>query len=1032
MGQAVFTSNGTWVCPNGVTLARIECYGQAGVGQTGGASAGGTGGGGGAYARKNSLAVTPGHSYTVTCSSPATGTSFSTTGTVSADYGRSGVAGGAGGSTLSCIGDVIFGGGNGGTGAAGGGGGGGSSGDAAGAGNNGTNATAGGPGTGGAQVGNGGAGGNGGGISAAGSPGQTPGGGGGGGGKGTPANDPGGAAGLGKVVISWSSPQPVAMSTWIEDERTNVDGFVLQNMGAIFPGSGTQHPVVMPPKLVIGDPGTEAHADGFVYMTHGALGTAARHQFYPPVIYAHGDEYNADALVTLPPRGAGTGGRQPPPIIPPMVELGDDFSEDGHIFWGTPQERGAGTGGRQPPPIRPPLVTLGDQTNDEATFAWASEWGRGAGIGGRPKPYAVPTIFVLGDTTNLDGQVSWATPAGRGAGTGGRQPPPIITVIIKTGEDLDGPPAGESLLMQGPGFHRIFVMPPPAPTFTMGDQTDDPAVVYQTVAPPFYHHKFGSVAAVVSIGDDTDVPGSASVLHAQAFRQIVPPPLMPPSIKTFFDVWDVTGFDGQAMFVHGGALKPGLARPKIIATQITVGDQTSFEGEWHSLRAPPLWVPNRKMIVSVGDDMNVDASLSFPGLFSLRTTATYSQQILPLVNQSIVGDQYNDDAVVIAPGRGVPLLPPVRHPHLPPWPVVTVGEDMGLPEFVQQSKGAPVHLVRPIAPLVSIGDQTSFDGSSSILDAQPLFHPLPGGGKPAILAAGDLHTDLGLPGVWQGTVVMASVAHPFHTVAPRVPGITLGDETQTDAMLGLVRGGSPVHQVLYWNQRSNGVGDSYSVEGSAVIPLSGQPKRQPVPHIEPIVILGDETSYDGQASVLHATPRAYTTPKPPAYYLGDQTDVPGSSLVIGAKSQPVLPGAVHQQIVVGDQTSYDGIVTGSPTMGFAAKPWHAPPLQAVKIHVTEGHVVDSGGFAEIVTHGPVRVHLAYPVTIYSTHADDMAMSAGGSLYHLNAQFVHVQIVRNTKDIPPIGQPEAVWIVPTRQRTFQTTLRQLWWQETVSM
>lgn len=148
-----FTASGSWVAPAGVTSVTIEAWGGGGGG--GGASTdSGGGGGGGAYSKKNTFAVTPGNSYTVTVGAGGAGVIdadgvaggdswFNSTATVLAKGGGPGraaisSAGGAGGSTASGVGDVLFAGGNG---AAGGsvgtasGGGGGGAGNAAAGGN---------------------------------------------------------------------------------------------------------------------------------------------------------------------------------------------------------------------------------------------------------------------------------------------------------------------------------------------------------------------------------------------------------------------------------------------------------------------------------------------------------------------------------------------------------------------------------------------------------------------------------------------------------------------------------------------------------------------------------------------------------------------------------------------------------------------------------------------------------------------------------------------------------------------------------
>lgn len=125
MSAQTFTSTTTWTCPANVTSVQAECW--AGGGSGGFASAGvggsavGGGGGGGAYAKKNVIAVTPGNVYTVTVglggvnnesgSGDGNDSWFSTSGTVLAKAGlkggdNSGI-GAAGGSSGSCIGDVV-------------------------------------------------------------------------------------------------------------------------------------------------------------------------------------------------------------------------------------------------------------------------------------------------------------------------------------------------------------------------------------------------------------------------------------------------------------------------------------------------------------------------------------------------------------------------------------------------------------------------------------------------------------------------------------------------------------------------------------------------------------------------------------------------------------------------------------------------------------------------------------------------------------------------------------------------------------
>ena len=212
----IFTTSGTWVCPQGVTSVQIEAWGGGGGG--GGAANTtnyrGAGGGGGAYQKITSLAVTAGQTYTVTIGSGGIA------GTVSANGGLGSNStfmlgatsllianGGSGGQTqttssfpIAGIGGVgTFNGGNGfiGTTTTGGGGGGG-----AGTSTNGataTSATGGAAGTGG--TGTGGAGGAcGGGPGGEGCPAMNYGGGGGGGNK----NKVGGAGAGGYMKITFT------------------------------------------------------------------------------------------------------------------------------------------------------------------------------------------------------------------------------------------------------------------------------------------------------------------------------------------------------------------------------------------------------------------------------------------------------------------------------------------------------------------------------------------------------------------------------------------------------------------------------------------------------------------------------------------------------------------------------------------------------------------------------------------------------------------------------------------------------------
>ncbi|MBP6556841.1 MAG: hypothetical protein KA213_00650, partial [Flavobacterium sp.] len=231
---SVFTYTGTaqtWVCPQGVTSIQVEAIGGGGGGISSCGSNGcvGGGGGGGAYARRNSITVVPGTTYTISAAAIGNGggpsavgstTSLTINGvTITAAGGGIGQAsgtgtrtGGAGGLDTASSGDVTLSGGNGGSGfgtsggggnSAGGGGGSaaGSSGPGSPGGNAANNST---PGVGGLLVSNyGGAGGagayNDNGFSATGNYG------GGGGGAGHKGKT-GGSGRTGAIIISFTCP----------------------------------------------------------------------------------------------------------------------------------------------------------------------------------------------------------------------------------------------------------------------------------------------------------------------------------------------------------------------------------------------------------------------------------------------------------------------------------------------------------------------------------------------------------------------------------------------------------------------------------------------------------------------------------------------------------------------------------------------------------------------------------------------------------------------------------------------------------
>lgn len=211
--------SGTFTVPAGVTALTVEAWGSGGGGAASGSNDAGGGGGGGAFARIDSLAVTPGQviDFVVGAGAgnpgagnpgqPGQASWFLAPSTLLAQGGGGGgvgsiSAGGAGGSAASSVGDVRWSGGNGGAGldsnppAQRGGGGGGGSAFATEDGGNGGDGAQNAPGAGGLGTGNGGAGGQA--TVTAGEPGSAPGGGGGGcSGAGA------GGGGDGRLVISY-------------------------------------------------------------------------------------------------------------------------------------------------------------------------------------------------------------------------------------------------------------------------------------------------------------------------------------------------------------------------------------------------------------------------------------------------------------------------------------------------------------------------------------------------------------------------------------------------------------------------------------------------------------------------------------------------------------------------------------------------------------------------------------------------------------------------------------------------------------
>ena len=167
--SVTFNTSGSWVAPTGVTSVTVEVWGGGGKGgdASGSGEQEGGGGGGGAYSIKNSIAVTPGNSYSYVVGAGATGSSaggnsyFINTSTVLAKGGNSvatnSTGGVSGGSSGSGVGDTKFSGGSGANASSGSnyGGGGGSSAGTAANGGNASNSTGGTAPTGGGSGGNG-------------------------------------------------------------------------------------------------------------------------------------------------------------------------------------------------------------------------------------------------------------------------------------------------------------------------------------------------------------------------------------------------------------------------------------------------------------------------------------------------------------------------------------------------------------------------------------------------------------------------------------------------------------------------------------------------------------------------------------------------------------------------------------------------------------------------------------------------------------------------------------------------------------
>jgi len=140
--SSTFGASTTWVCPANVTAVQVECWGAGGAGGSAykpvSGNAFGGGGAGGSYAKKNSVSVVPGTSYTISIGaggvsaiSPSLttvsgGDSWFGSGSVASCLAKGGAGGqtvissgssivgnGGVGSTAGSVGDLFFAGGNG-------------------------------------------------------------------------------------------------------------------------------------------------------------------------------------------------------------------------------------------------------------------------------------------------------------------------------------------------------------------------------------------------------------------------------------------------------------------------------------------------------------------------------------------------------------------------------------------------------------------------------------------------------------------------------------------------------------------------------------------------------------------------------------------------------------------------------------------------------------------------------------------------------------------------------------------------------
>lgn len=108
--QQIFTSNGSWTCPDHVSSVRVECWGAGADGEN---NAGINAGGGGAYARVDAFACTPFTSYAVVVGQHGYSSGGDSTFNINTCVAKGGGPLTAGGSATNSVGDVKFIGGNG-------------------------------------------------------------------------------------------------------------------------------------------------------------------------------------------------------------------------------------------------------------------------------------------------------------------------------------------------------------------------------------------------------------------------------------------------------------------------------------------------------------------------------------------------------------------------------------------------------------------------------------------------------------------------------------------------------------------------------------------------------------------------------------------------------------------------------------------------------------------------------------------------------------------------------------------------------